>query len=53
MAKQDNQLLDIAKDLTVAWVQKFGDGEINYPDQNHVGDAFKDIYKAVKEAAAE
>lgn len=44
----DSKLLEVSKDLTIAWIQKYGNNGSFYPEPTQVTDVFQTIYKSLK-----
>ncbi|VTX52991.1 Uncharacterised protein [Enterococcus hirae] len=45
----DIKLLEVSKDLTIAWIQRYGNNGSPYPEPTQITDAFQTIYKSLKE----
>ena len=45
----DIKLLEVSKDLTIAWIQRYGNNGSSYPEPTQITDAFQTIYKSLKE----
>lgn len=45
----DTKLLEMSKELTIAWIQKYGNNETFHPDAEQVTQTFQTIYKSLKE----
>jgi len=45
----DSKLLEVSKELTIAWIQKYGNNGSFYPEPSQVTEAFQAIYNSLKE----
>lgn len=41
----ESKVLEVSKDLTIAWIQKYGNNSSFYPEPEQIAEAFDKIYK--------
>ena len=42
----ESKILEVSKELTIAWIQKYGNNSSFYPEPEQIAEAFDKIYKA-------